>query len=284
MKEVMIYGAGRYGKSLCNAIMEYEEQIFCFIDQYSSEKEFQGIKIYKVDQLNVDKNMEIYISIALNDVSSIKKLLYSHGFNNVFIFEDAIKKYPNFIKNIVKTNLLWMSEEKSELLNSDKIKEVESYLSDEASKNFLNKIVQFRKNLTYDTYLKPQIDQIQYFPDDIDLFSHIDRLKFIDCGAYIGDTIKTVIYNFEKVDLIVSIEPDIQNLKKLTNEIEKQKKQHKNIGFCVYPSGVWSENKILEFSSDGNSASSITNEMSNDSIKISVISLDDPLYGLAPNI
>ena len=115
------------------------------------------------------------------------------------------------------------------------------------------------------------------------MFSHIDKLKFIDCGAYIGDTIETVIKNFERVDCIISIEPDKQNLKKLNNEIKKQKKEHSNIDFCVYPCGVWSENKILKFSSDGNSASAITSDANINTIEISAISLDETLFGVAPN-
>jgi len=283
MKEVIIYGAGKYGKSLYNAVEEAGDRVLCFIDEYSSEKEFCCTKIQRVEELDVDKNIEIYISIALNDVSSIKKLLIGYGFHHIFVFEDTVKQYSTFLKHIVDTNLLWMSQNRSELVNIEKIKEIEHYFSDDSSKELLNKIVQFRTNLTYDTYVQPQLGTIQYFPDDIDLFSHLNKLKFVDCGAYIGDTIETVIKNFKKVDYIISIEPDKQNLEKLKNEIKKQKAEHYDIDFCVYPCGVWSENKILKFSSDGNSASSVTNDTHINTIEISAISLDDTLFGLAPN-
>jgi FkbM family methyltransferase len=74
-------------------------------------------------------------------------------------------------------------------------------------------------HLDFDGLSSP-VQYTQYFPSD--LFSLADREVFIDCGAYDGDTISSLIYqcqsNFQQ---IIAFEPDPQNYQKLTEYIKE---------------------------------------------------------------
>lgn len=106
----------------------------------------------------------------------------------------------------------------------------------------------------------------QYF--DKNIIKCDENEVFVDCGAYIGDTVESYIKNYKKYKKIYSYEPSSDNFNKC---IENTKK-YKNVE--VRPLGVGDTNKQVYFSESG-ASSSIINNKNSESKK--VISIDDDI-------
>ena len=97
----------------------------------------------------------------------------------------------------------------------------------------------------------------QYFPRDINLSKGYSR--FINCGAYDGDTVMRLNALFGKVDAIVLFEPDMENFKLLTRYLCAK---HNEIAqsAIAFPCGVFSHVKQLRFVGEKKMHSMISNK------------------------
>jgi len=116
----------------------------------------------------------------------------------------------------------------------------------------------------------------QYFPRDISLSKGYSR--FINCGAYNGDTVMRLNALFGKVDAIVCFEPDQDNFELLRRYVYAK---HNEIAEIViaFPCGVFSHVTQLHFAS-GNKINSLISDKG-DSI-IQCVALDHVIPGFRP--
>jgi len=282
----IIYGAGVYGEIFLKELESNNINIDYIIDEYTKKESICNKDIKRLKEVSI-KDAIIYISIT-SPMAEVKviTLLKELGCEKIFSFTQTLNLFPKLIENCVNYTKTWYSEDINKMINTKKISELKLLLSDKKSINLLDKIVRFRKYLKAEDY--PLADlEAQYFPSDIDLFSHLSKIRFVDGGAFIGDTIPESIKGFhnanKEIDYIASFEPDKSNIFKLSEEIEKQKAKYNDINFFLFSSGLWSENTILEFSNDCGSASSIVNTINTNTIHIQVVSLDQILIGSNPN-
>jgi FkbM family methyltransferase len=98
------------------------------------------------------------------------------------------------------------------------------------------------KGISY-THSTPEYDN-QYFPSDVPFKKGYS--KFIDCGAYDGDTIEKLYYEKGKIDTIVAFEPSYPKYNSLIQKIKDSDEKYANNLF-TYPCGVYSELKQLMF-------------------------------------
>ncbi len=133
MEEIAIYGAGAFGKIFYQAL---GGQIDCFVDDY-----FPSTKVY--------------IS-ALQNSDKIQNHLISHGYENVFSFGQSIQQIPNLLREIAKTDYLWMTDDSSVMVDEKKLDNVFSLLKDQDSKNLLTRMIRLRQTLEPEFYIQPQ--------------------------------------------------------------------------------------------------------------------------------
>lgn len=226
MKNV-VYGAGVYGSIFCEELENGGVYINYVIDQYTTKKEIFGKEIKRLDEVDLG-NTNVYISITSPLVEEqVYKQLKELTNKKVFSFQDTLKNYPSMIEKCLILSNCWYRKEKSEMLDYDKLNLFKPLLKDKKSLELLEKIIKFRKTLDPKYYLTPDLEP-QYFPSDINLFEKIDEIRFVDGGAYTGDTLESSLIEFQKlkkkIEYIISFEPDTSNIKKLNYEILKQKK------------------------------------------------------------
>lgn len=285
MKNV-IYGASVYGEIFCKEMEANNKEVEFFIDEYTDKKSLSNKSIKRLKEISlVDINIFISITTPVVEVKVIKNLKRL-GVINIYSFEETLQVFPNLLKECVKFSKMWYSPTKKEMINYHKFNDVKKLLKDEKSVKLLDSILKFRENLSPEQYLIPDLEP-QYFPKDINLFRHIEKIRFIDVGAFIGDTLAESIVEFERVnkevEYIISFEPDKVNIDKLSSEIKKQKYNHPDIDFFIYPCGLWSSNEILHFNANSNSNSSIVEKMDDNTISIMTVTLDKTLIGAIPN-
>lgn len=272
-----IFGAGIQGKAFISALSKSGLKVDGFVDNFSNTKTYLGLPVIKPEELK-DKHCELLISVGLIS-HVIKNKMVSQGFTRCLDFTQSVLAYPGIIHEL-KTKSMWWHDNLEERLNLKRISEFKSLLSDTKSIELLEQIVRFRTAFKPEDYVIPQLEEIQYFPSDVNVFGALDDIRFVDAGAFTGDTLKALWNN--KKDLRVSgiacFEPDNQNIKKL-QETAGSLDISRNL--YIYPTGVWSTMALLSFDSCVGSSSAITKSGGNTTIP--VVSLDDSVYHMAPN-
>ena len=126
-------------------------------------------------------------------------------------------------------------------------------LSDDMSRIIMKDYL--KSKLTYDmTFIQKHFQVNQYFNDLTRPAIQRGGIGFVDCGAYIGDTVEEFI-NFVGGDYgkIFALEPDERNFAALEKFIHE--KNYKNVE-CIN-CGVWDKKDTLYFSGGTDSASHI---------------------------
>ncbi len=280
MGSVAIYGAGEYGGVFCEALHSGGDSVEFFLDKYSPLEHKDGIPIFR-PTATPSKNITVYISVAKHE-NEIKEELTALGFKDVRTFCESIVQIKDIFLFFAKLNSLWLVEDIAQMVDDTKIAKVTSILKDEKSKEILSKIVRFRRTLNVADYVYPDGKE-EYFTEEIGALSAIKGgIRFVDAGAYIGDTILSICKRASNIEFVASFEPDSANISKLKESVKIAAKASRGV-FAIYPMGVWSKSDILEFSIDGNASGSVAKRSDKNSIQIPVCSVDDTLFAAAPN-
>ncbi len=156
------------------------------------------------------------------------------------------------------------------------IEKVGSMWADEASQLLYISILEFR--ITGDYSLLPPPDFAhQYFPLDIPAWK--TPLRFVDCGAFDGDT----LLNFQKfnipVEAVSAFEPDENNFRKLAQYVHANQKYF--LEASLWPCAVSSSTRQLSFNTGKGEASAIS--LTGNSM-IQCVSLDEAIPTFMPNL
>ncbi|MEZ5585493.1 MAG: FkbM family methyltransferase [Sedimenticolaceae bacterium] len=292
MSAIGIYGAGGYGRSFLRAMREQGVEPDFFIDQYCSHREVEGLPVFRMHEV-ADRDARILVSIGLVPLASdpstdILRSLHAAGFQNVVSFAESLNIYPGIVPGIFSLENLWMRSTPSKMLDEEKLSTVAALLSDDKSRDLLERIIAFRRAPSATTYVPPD-GQLEYFPGDIDVFGSIDAVRFVDCGAYVGDTVAelSAVLAAKKLpfEYAVSFEPDPKNYQKLVAELAKQQAVCPATRFFACCQGVWSVNTALNFNADNTSSANVAtaSAVANGGTTIQVVSLDDMFGAAAPN-
>lgn len=270
MEKIAIYGAGEYGRIFFAALNNAGIKIDFFIDTDPSKTELYSKPVYCIEK--IPHETTIYISV-LSVSDRIKEELILLGYQNVYAFIETLKQFPKIMNEVSKRNFLWMRSNPLDMINIDKINQFRTLLSDSKSLHILDQITAFRRTYDMNHYPYPD-DEKEYFPSDVPILDNLATVRFIDCGAYTGDTVADLIETKKSIDYIVSFEPDKQNFQKLLSETKKHQGQ-----FITLNAGVWSMNTFVNFSNDNSSFSKVGEVGS----FIPVMALDQTVFFTQPN-
>lgn len=280
--DIVIYGAGGNGRLFYQAMQQANINILFYIDEFTKEKSYQGIPIKRISEVE-DRSLTVLVSVAAFS-SSIAEQLRGLGFSDVSDFNQSVLIVPQII-DVFLPIVWWYEKDKSKMLNYHKLESLRSLFADQISHQVLDRIIAFREKVSAETYLTNDC-VTQYFPEDIDLFSHLDAIRMIDCGAFTGDTLAQTISTLGtrkiNLDLIALIEPDSKNLVALQENVKKYKEA---CDLFVLPAGVWSSSKILQITSNGASSqvAELQAEPQEGTFLIPVVGIDEVFYGVKPN-
>lgn len=292
MSAIGIYGAGGYGKAFLRAMRDQGVEPGFFVDQFCSSGKVAGLPVYRVSEVP-DRAARIHVSVALVPLASdsstdILGNLRRSGFSNVVSFEESLRTYPGIVPGIFDLQYLWMRSTPEGMLDENKLAKVAARLFDDTSRKLLEQLIAFRRTPSGTTYVPPD-GQLEYFPGDIELFEGLDSVRFVDCGAYVGDTIAELSAHLLERELqleyAISFEPDPTNYRKLTEELKRQRPNHPRARFFACCQGVWSENRRLNFNADNTSSSNVvaSDSAGAEASSIQVVSLDDMFGAASPN-
>lgn len=226
-KELWIFGAGNTAALYYNGLLRLEKEGI-FITGYTDNNKskwntvFNGKLVVSPDSLLHRKNdiCILICSVQSKVVNSIKQQLLSMGFNNYYHIDDVIFK-----------------------LHKDKVLQVYDLLADDDSKDIYEVLLKERMQCA--NALLPVDEHEQYFALNPFMINNPGEV-FVDCGAYVGDTIEKYIWQRDGVfKKIIGFEPDEINFKAMQRRVERLK-QEWALGYNsiqIYNKGVADKNK-----------------------------------------
>ncbi|WP_167730223.1 FkbM family methyltransferase [Terasakiella sp. SH-1] len=283
MTERYIFGAGIQGQAFLKVFQKLGLPVSGFIDSFSTRESYNDLPVQRPEAVN-NKEAEIYVSVGMIS-EKIKEQLKTDLFQNVYDYTETVLKYPDII-HALKIYSLWYSENIEDRVNQQKLNEFRALLVDDKSRQLLDQLIRFRTSFKVEDYVLRDTEA-QYFPDDVPIFEGLKTLRFVDAGAFIGDTIPPLITHSQKsntaIDYIACFEPDKKNLKALHEQLDTCCDDAINV--FVYPTGVWSRSEILNFAANQSSSSCITTQEGPVDLSQSILatSIDECLFNTRPN-
>jgi FkbM family methyltransferase len=280
---VGIYGAGQWGRVLYKVLIREGIKVDFFIDQYKNKSKLFGIPIYKLD--NAPKEVKIFVSIPsptfLPDeikpflekiFPPTKEELQKLGFKEVYSFDDLVKIYPQIVEELIPFYRFRLKPIPQNIYEN-----LQKLFTDKESLRILQQIKLFREMPSSKNYPFPS-REIQYFPPFIREQFRDKKVRFVDMGAFKGDTIAWLFYIFkEQVEEIIAFEPIKEFIKDIFQVLEFFDKRFP-FSAKVIPAGVWEKTTILRFQERGASTS-----LSQKGKNIPVFKPDDVLLFSKPN-
>lgn len=274
-KRLIIYGAGSGGCMLHDMLQSDGIYTECFLDRNAKEGEvICGIPKYipEYNGFSQREKKEIFVIIAVWDWREHDKIFYilrESGYEHFIMFNEITYYYLGADNSIAgKVGYDYYNNNKKDILKAEKL--FKETLSCEIYIQNIKSYVEHDFKQFY-----PKMDGIQYFPDNIELFKGYDR--FIDCGAYTGDTIEQLYKLKGKINTIAAFEPQKENFNTLSKMLSTNEYADK---IAAFPCGVWSDNKQLHFSNVSNSTFSTVSNAGE--CIIQCLRMDDALYGFNP--
>jgi len=269
-KHIVLYGAGAFGSENCELFKKYGIVPEIFLDKNAQEGvKKMGIPVLRPDDKSLTesfrRNCLVYISITVpkKTMIAIKQDLSDWGYLNC----DEVQKIT-----ARKVKFEGVNEENpdDEYFNDkkEKIYRALELMNDEESR--VTYISCVRAHLLRDYSCCYETDfAVQYFDAGVPYskgFSH-----FVDCGAYNGDSLETVL-KFSDIELYVGFEPITSNFSALSKTADRLRTRIKNA--FLFPCGVATETGSASFSVSA-SSSALTN--SAEGVILPLIRIDDAI-------
>jgi len=260
----LIYGAGRIGRKWAAVLAGSGRTVHGFIDRQAIGTPDQPV--YRVTECPPALKQKCSVLLALHnpgvDVAAVRASLEQVGFCDLWLLQDLVDVWP-------EQSHFWLASSQESLPYVDDIAAAHDALADASSCELFCALLDQRLNGAAERLPAPDPSH-HYLPQDLP--TPRSPLRFIDCGAYVGDTIESFRQNDLRFAEIAAFEPDPNHFPKLAAAMASEKA-------ALFPCGVWDSMTQLRFSSD-DSASHITDS---GEIIVQTVALDQAIPRFAPD-
>ncbi|GAA0076586.1 hypothetical protein UT300005_09640 [Clostridium sp. CTA-5] len=281
-KDVVIYGTGTLARDVYKFMINkgynikfFLNKSFNYINVVSDLGEIKKLDDNSITSYN-KKNITVCIAAftAYADIGRIRRDLLDFGYENIVTYAELIDLFDGEIKG-----KFYLNSRKEFLKYEEYIIKVYDLFKDKKSQELYRSIVKFRLSKNYNTLMQKDLLEEQYFAKDIENLYGLKEIRFIDCGAFDGDTIEQVYNNFDKVEAYVAFEPNLKNYKRLLRRIEKIQLNKVIKNFLAIPCAVYSSATQLRFNVDSDAGSTISNDGTE---YVQCISIDEGIRNFNP--
>ena len=278
--ELILYGAGNIGHRVFSVITTFGGRVRCFLDKQAQPgANWQGVPIYQPDNNPLTpeerKNIPVIISIFNRDtdIPAISGTLFHLGYQICTSFVDFHSRFYSELGDHY-----WLTHRGYYDQHQSEINEAASLWNDDESRKLFNDFLIFRKTGDYAFVPKPDFELIQYFWPRVPGWPPKLPLRFVDCGAYDGDTLEILARTVIPVSVIAAIEPDMENFRHLADNMSHFSAIAAE-ATVLLPCGVGACSEMRPFATGlGESA-----HIGQGNTFIPCVALDDALTGFRPN-
>lgn len=272
---IFIYGTGTMAQDIYRVLTDNGWPVTGFIDHMERDNPFiHGIPVYKPQDAPQTKSNNNVVILGIHnyqaDLPKVIKSLNDLGFNRIV---STVELYDQFGDQLGVR--YWLTSRSFYPPLASVLELLDSLWADDRSRSLYRSILEFR--LTGDATLLPPPDfGTQYHPQDVP--TPKEPIRFVDCGAFDGDTLSDLIKVGLPLEAVAAFEPDIANFARLKKFV-LQESRLTNI--LLWPCGVYSSTTQLMFETGKDMASSISESGRS---MIQCIALDDAIPTFAPTL
>lgn len=273
--EIVVCGAGARGKEAGLHLKAMGVKVRCFLDKKAASiGEIGGIPCCQIASAQSRELARRKIPAVLavfnyqTNVQPLRNSLRAAGFEKIYTFgelHEILGLPPVF----------WMG--KREEVKKHKLDILRAYncMADKKSRTTFCDHIGLRLGFRPGSLAFPD-RRNQYTPADI---SGLNPQRFIDGGAFDGDTLRSLLKKYRRLDSFAAFEPDLDNFRKLVKTVAIHRKKIQSIS--LFPTGLGSRTEKAEFTS-GKGASSRLSKAGNNFVP--VVALDDVLPNFSPSL
>jgi FkbM family methyltransferase len=277
--QVIIYGAGNFGKRVYKVLNRNGIRVLAFLDRKAEPGQlFNNIPIWQPTHgaIACDDLSKTCVIIAIHnrdcEVPPILDQLKACGFSRLVT---PIELYDTLGNDLGDSYWLtarsWYKSFKKEIAGCF------SLWDDQKSREIFLNTLKFRLSGNYSICPIPEELNSQYTPFDIPSYKW--PLRFVDCGAFVGDTLKSLLDANVPFESVAAFEPDQRNFNELAKFVETN--SHRLPNASLWPCGVYSSVMQARFETSKGEASKLSSE---GEAVIQCVSLDRAIPNFAPNL
>ncbi|GBF33440.1 methyltransferase FkbM family [Desulfocucumis palustris] len=272
--KIYIYGAGNAGAMTFKLLQDAGIEVQAFFDRRAETGGYYcGRPVYKAAEADLSgksrKESVIIIAFICDclELADVRQRLLELGWEKIYYFHD--------IYNCLVCGKGGHQEDRKDFINCalEKVIKVAELMEDDESyevfENFFKAIISGNP-----AYFSLPSEKPQYFVDDVPFNKGYAR--FIDCGAFDGDTALALKRYRGEAEALVLFEPDSENFKSLCANLKNNRIAKEQV---LFPCGVWRNSEMLRFRSGIKSSSGISE---NGDTFIQCIAIDDAIADFAP--
>jgi len=277
---IVLFGAGALGRRTLAGMQRIGTRPLAFADNHASAEKFKdgidGVPVYspsKAAELYGETAVfliTIWGSFATDKMRDRVRQLQDLGCQHVCPAGIFFWKYPEIFLPYYPLDLPHKA-----LHSAADIKSALNLFTEGFSRTEYLAQIRFRLLQEYDGMSSP-LGAEQYFAPD--LFDFRDDEVFVDCGAYDGDTIASLVQQRgDAFGSVVAYEPDALNWNKLQDRLRRYP-AHITSKIKAMPYALGSKRCTVQFDSTGTETSS----MGQGTISVECVTLDESLRGISP--
>ncbi len=271
----VIYGAGNCGREVLALLQNRGYHIAGFLDaQAASLGEIGGIACVTPESELARSWAADGLPVALAvfnlaaDVGAIADGLQQLGFQRIISYYELLEQFPAL------SSRFWLERRRFYHDHAKELADCLALWSDEISRSIFLELLELR--LTFNLQLLRQPDQRhQYFPRDLPPLKQ--PIRFVDGGAFVGDTLQNLVQNGFAFSAVAAFEPDFENFRRLRDFAINNRQALGDV--TLFPCGLGSELGYSRFQAGRGEGSLISKD---GKWPVQVVPLDDVLPNFAP--
>ena len=232
---VYIYGTGTFAKDVREVLFNKGVGILGFLDHTGAVQRPEDLPETARSDTTVYIGIHNHIARIAPIVDNLRRL----GYENIVTPPQLYEKY-----GAEMGDRYWLTSPDFYPQHATNILHTRYLFSDDTSKHIYDALRHCRYTGEYAQMPTPDTEH-EYFPADLPAWPN--PLRFVDCGAYTGDTLAAFLAAGYKFASVTSYEPDVDNYLKLIDFIPKNKDKIK--ASIAFPCGLYSSAKSLAFES-----------------------------------
>jgi len=268
---LLVYGAGSMGRKICRHLMSCGIHVPAVLDiKAKPGDQCEGVPLLAPAAwlANHDPSgMPVLIAIH-NEYTAIPPVLkdLGHmGFKRILTPVDYYDAFPSLPFHY------WLAPRSYYAPYNGELGRLYEMMSDEISRAWLEAVIQLRLSGDYVALPVPDLVN-QYHPSDLPRWP--PKLRYIDCGAFTGDTIQNLATAGFEFEAIAAFEPDLASYMVLVGCLGQFKSAFS------FPCGVADQAKRIGFAGGQGGGSHIDPGAGE---QVTCVALDEALHGFRAN-
>lgn len=268
----LVYGAGGMGRRVVRALRARGVEVLAVLDRRAAPgSEIEGVALLAPEAGFAAFGAQHAVVIALHNpehsVAAVRSGLHAQGWQHVYTPVDVCRWFPDALPDSY-----WLVSPTVYAGHANELDELSHMLVDDTSRDVLSGVLALRAEGRYEALPPPE--RGQYFPASLPRWP--GPLRFIDCGAFDGDSLVCAKAAGYEIEQAICLEPDPENYRKLVAMVHGA-----GIPAICLPSAAGKEASFLHFSADNGSSSHVSSE---GGTIVQALGLDQSFSGFAPNL